>query len=56
MKLLIWVGITVGGSLGSWLGAVMDHGNWLGLASILLGGAGSLAGIWVAYKINQNYL
>lgn len=56
MKMLIFIGVTVGGTLGGWLGAAMDHGNWMGGWSILLSGVGSIAGIWVAYKINQNYL
>jgi hypothetical protein len=56
MKLLIWIGITVGGGLGGWLGAAIDHGNWFGAASILLGGVGSIVGIWAGFKINKNYL
>ena len=56
MKLLIWIGITVGGGVGGWIGAAMTHGNWFSLASILLSAVGSLLGIWAAYKINQNYL
>lgn len=54
MKLLIWVGIIVGGTLGGWLGGMLDHGNWLSGWSILLSGAGSLLGIFIAYKIGQN--
>jgi hypothetical protein len=55
MKLMIWVGITVGGLVGSWLGGLMDHGNWLGGWSILLGGMGSLLGVWLGYKAGQRY-
>ncbi|HVS58824.1 MAG TPA: hypothetical protein VHD60_03760 [Candidatus Saccharimonadales bacterium] len=54
MKLMILIGITVVGTLGSWLGALMDHGNWLGGWSLLLGTVGSLAGIWVGYKAAQS--
>ncbi len=53
---MIWVGITAGGLIGSWLGALLDKGNWLGGWSILLGGVGSLLGIWAGYKIAQNYM
>lgn len=53
MKLMIFIGIAVVGTLGSWLGALMDHGNWLGGWSLLLGTIGSLAGIWVGYKAAQ---
>ncbi len=56
MKTLVWIGILVGGTIGGWAGAALDHGNWFGLWSILLGAVGSLVGIWAAYKINQNYL
>lgn len=56
MKTLIWIGITVGGTLGGWVGAAMDHGNWMGGWSILLGAVGSLAGLWVAYKAGRSYL
>jgi hypothetical protein len=56
MKALIWVGIAVGGTIGSWLGALMDHGNWFGGWSILIGGLGSLGGIWIGYKLGKNYL
>ncbi len=54
MKLMIFIGIGVVGTLGSWLGAVMSHGNWLGGWSILLGTVGSFVGIWAGYKVGQN--
>jgi uncharacterized membrane protein YeaQ/YmgE (transglycosylase-associated protein family) len=54
MKALIWIGITIGGLLGGWLGAVMDHGNSLGALSILLGTVGSLIGIWAGYKLGKS--
>ncbi len=56
MKALIWVGLTIGGLLGSWLGAIPDHGNWFGGWSILGSVVGSLLGIWAAFKIARNYL
>ncbi len=56
MKLLIWIGITVGGALGGWLGAMLDHGNYMGAWSILLGGVGSIAGLWAGYTYAKNYL
>jgi len=52
---MIFIGITIGGTIGGWLGAAaFDHGNWLGGWSILLSGVGSLAGIWAGYKAAQN--
>jgi outer membrane lipoprotein SlyB len=56
MKLLMFIGVTVGGTIGGWIGAAMTHGNWMSAASILIGAVGSIVGIWAAYKINQNYL
>jgi uncharacterized protein YcfJ len=56
MKALIWIGLTIGGLVGGWLGGLLDHGNWLGPWSILLSAAGSIAGIWVAYKIGKDYI
>lgn len=54
MKLMIYLGIAVGGTLGGWLGAVVDHGNWFGAWSILLGAVGSFAGLWAGYKVGEN--
>lgn len=55
MKLMIFLGIIVGSTIGGWLGAaLLDHGNWLGGWSILLSTVGALAGIWVGYKVAQN--
>lgn len=54
MKLMILVGITVFGSLGGWLGSLMDHGNLFGIWGILLSTVGSFFGIWAGYKAAQN--
>ncbi len=56
MKLMIFLGITIGGSIGGWLGAAMSHGNWFSAASILLSTVGSFAGIWGGYKAGQYFL
>jgi uncharacterized protein YcfJ len=56
MKLMIFIGITVGGVLGGWLGTVLDHGNGFGGWSILLSTLGSVAGLWAGYKLAKNYL
>lgn len=56
MKLMIWIGITVGGTVGGLFGGILDHGNWLGLWSILLTTVGSLLGLWAGYKIGKDYL
>jgi uncharacterized membrane protein YfcA len=53
MKLMIFLGIFIGSSAGAWLGSSLDRGNFLGLWSILLSGVGSIAGIYIGYKIAQ---
>lgn len=54
MKLMIWLGIVIGGAAGSWIGSQFDNGNLLGTWGILLGGAGSIAGIFLGYKIGKS--
>jgi uncharacterized protein YcfJ len=53
MKAMIFVGITIGGLIGGWIGSILDHGNGLGPWSLLLSTVGSLAGIWAAVKFSQ---
>lgn len=56
MKLLIWVGLTAGGLLGSWLGSLADGGNFFGLWGLTGSTVGSLVGIWAGYKLAKWYL
>jgi hypothetical protein len=56
VKSLIFVGVTVGGLLGGWLGGILDGGNAFSGWSILLSTVGSLAGIWLGYKLARNWL
>jgi outer membrane lipoprotein SlyB len=53
MKMLIWIGLFVGSTLGGWLGALMANGNWLSWQSVLVGAVGSFAGIYAGYKASQ---
>ncbi len=55
MKIIYTISIVALGTLFSWFGALMDHGNWLGGWSILLGTVGSILGIIVGYRINKAY-
>lgn len=52
-KALIWIGVLIGSTLGGWIGAMMDHGNWFGGWSITLGFVGSFVGIWAGYKASR---
>jgi len=55
MKLMISLGLLIFGSLGGWLGTVMDHGNGFGGWAILFSTLGSFLGIWIGYKVYQNW-
>ena len=50
---MIFLGVTVFGTLGGWLGAAMSHGNWFSGWSILFTAVGSFFGIWAGYKAGQ---
>ena len=54
MKLMIWIGIIVGGAIGGYGGSLLDGG--LGLWSLGLSTIGSLVGIWAGYQIAKRYL
>lgn len=56
MKFLISVSVVVFGSLGGWLGGLMDSGNAFGGWSILFGTIGSFLGIWIGYKAGKAWL
>lgn len=53
MKALIYIGIFVGGLIGSYVPVLFGQSAF-SFASILAGGAGSLVGIWAGYKLGQN--
>ncbi|MDB5182732.1 MAG: hypothetical protein JWO47_516 [Candidatus Saccharibacteria bacterium] len=54
MKMLIFLGTTVGGVLGGLFGQILDKGNGLGGWSLLFGGlVGPLLGLWAGYKIGK---
>jgi hypothetical protein len=57
MKLMIIISVLIFSTLFGWVGqAYLDHGNWLGGWSLLLNTIGAFFGIWVGYKIYQNYI
>jgi len=53
MKVLIYIGIAIGGSIGGWLGAVLSGGDFLGGWSILGTTIGSFIGLWAGYKLGS---
>jgi uncharacterized membrane protein YeaQ/YmgE (transglycosylase-associated protein family) len=55
MKIFITVSILVISTLGGWIGQLMDHGNWLGGWSIVLGTIGAFVGVYVGYKAGRHF-
>lgn len=58
MKLMIFLGITIGGAIGGGFGNLLDHQSFfsmtnLGGWTILLSMIGSLVGIWAGYRAGQ---
>jgi hypothetical protein len=51
-KGLMWICITIGGIVGSYI-PVLWHAGYFSMTSIIFGGLGSLAGVWAAYKLND---
>ncbi len=54
MKSLIWIGFFIGSTLGG-LFPMLWGANPLGLQSVFFSAAGALVGIWLGYKIGQEY-
>ena len=53
-KTLIWIGMTIGSITGGYIGSLLDHGNMIGLWSIVFSTSGALGGIWAGYKIGTS--
>jgi hypothetical protein len=51
-KSVIYIGASVGGVAGGWLGSLIDH-SMFGLWGIILSVVGGLVGIYAAVKIQQ---
>jgi hypothetical protein len=53
MKSLIYIGIFVGGAIGSYIPALFGQ-DMFSFASIVGGLVGSVAGLWAGYKMGTN--
>lgn len=51
---LVWIGLFVGSTIGSMIPSIWGAG-FLSFSSILLSGVGAIVGIYVGYKISQNF-
>jgi uncharacterized protein YcfJ len=51
-KLLIWIGIFVGGWIGWWLGTKLGF-EFFG--AFMISSVGSIAGVFIGWKIAQEY-
>ena len=57
MKLTITISVLIFSTLGGLIGQyALDNGNFLGGWSMLLGTVGGILGVWIGYKVYQNYL
>ena len=52
-KLLIYIGITIGGLIGAYIPIMLFNTSTFGWESIVCGALGSLVGLWAGYKITQ---
>ena len=52
LKHAVWAGIIVGSFVGGYIPALWGAGMF-SISSIIFSGLGSIAGIWVAYKISR---
>jgi len=52
MKLLIWLGLSLGSILGSYLPTLWGAGAF-SFSSLLCSGLGAIVGIWLGYKAGQ---
>lgn len=53
-RTLIYISLFVVSTIGSWLGALVSHGNWFGVWSFAGGTVGAFIGVWVGYKLGKN--
>jgi len=55
-RFVIYFSITIFGTLGSYIPVWFMHATFFDLSSILLGGLGSIFGLWIGFKMYKDYL
>lgn len=51
---MVWFGLFVGSTVGSFIGSSFDGHNFVGFWSFALGTVGGILGIWAGYKISTS--
>jgi hypothetical protein len=51
-KTLIWIFLTVGSYVGSWIPSLWDAGAF-SMSGVFLGALGGILGIWLAFKLSE---
>jgi len=51
MQSRVWLGVLIGSTIGSFIPELWG-GDVLSYTSVLLGGVGGFAGLWLAYKMS----
>lgn len=54
MKGLIYLGIFVGGTMGSYIPVLFGQ-SWFSAASVIGSAIGSFVGLWAGYKLGKNF-
>ncbi len=52
-KMVIYIGITIGGIVGGYVPVVLFNSGWFSVASILCGFIGCIAGAWLGWKLAE---
>jgi len=55
-KLIIYLSITIFGTLGSYIPVWFMRATFFNISSILVGGIGSILGLWIGFKLYKDYL
>ena len=50
---IVWVGLGVGSTIGSFVPLLWGDANFLSYSSIFFSAVGAFAGIWVGYRLSQ---
>ena len=53
-KTLIWIGVAIGGIVGGYV-PVFFGADSFSMSAVIGSGVGSLIGIWVGFRLSQNF-